>query len=151
MGKHWQRVPRDVGGASSLETSRLRSGRALSHLICLKMSLLLAGHLVQMTCKGPCQAKPGEDSAGFACEKQRDWTLLEGAHEKTPPWRCCFPCSRLASTCSSSWADQRRSSSGSRLHSRKSRSRADRRLGSCSCGVPFCRIRQRACAESKHF
>lgn len=84
MGKHWQRVPRDVGGASSLETSKLRSGRALSHLICLKMSLLLAGHLVQMTSKGPCQAKPGEDSAGFACEKQRDWRLSEGGPTRKP-------------------------------------------------------------------
>lgn len=91
MGKHWQRVPRDVGGASSLETSRLRSGRARSHLICLKMSLLLAGHLVQMTCKGPCQAKPGEDSAGFACEKQRDWRLLEGGPRENPSLALLFP------------------------------------------------------------
>lgn len=73
-----------MGRASSLETSRLRSGRALSHLICLKMALLLAGHLVQMTCKGPCQAKPGEDSAAFACEKQRDRRLLEGGPTRKP-------------------------------------------------------------------
>lgn len=70
-----------MGGASSLEASKLRSGRALSHL---KMSLLVVGHQVQMTSNGPSQPQPGEDSACFACEKQRGWRLSEGGPPRKP-------------------------------------------------------------------
>jgi len=41
--KHWNRLPREVVGAPSLETFKARLDRALSNLIWLKMSLLIAG------------------------------------------------------------------------------------------------------------
>ena len=43
MVKHWHRLPREVVDAPSLETFRVRSEGALSDLIELKMSLLIAG------------------------------------------------------------------------------------------------------------
>ncbi|KAK4815720.1 hypothetical protein QYF61_006758 [Mycteria americana] len=41
--KHWKRLPREVVDAPSLETLKVRLGRALSNLIQLKMSLLIVG------------------------------------------------------------------------------------------------------------
>jgi len=41
--RHWHSLPREVVDASSLETFKARSDRALSNLIHLKMSLLIAG------------------------------------------------------------------------------------------------------------
>ncbi|KAK4822461.1 hypothetical protein QYF61_015467 [Mycteria americana] len=41
--KHWHRLPREVGDAPSLETFKVRLDGALSDLIKLKMSLLIAG------------------------------------------------------------------------------------------------------------
>jgi len=43
--KHWNRLPREVVDAPSLETSKARLDRALSNLIELNMSLLTAGGL----------------------------------------------------------------------------------------------------------
>jgi len=43
--KHWNRLPREVIDAPSLETLKVRLARALSNLIQLKMSLLTAGRL----------------------------------------------------------------------------------------------------------
>jgi len=43
--KHWQRLPRKVGDAPSLEMFQVRLDRALSNLIWLKLSLLMAGRL----------------------------------------------------------------------------------------------------------
>jgi len=43
--RHWHRLPREVVNASSLETCKARLDRALSNLIQLNMSLLLAGGL----------------------------------------------------------------------------------------------------------
>jgi len=43
--KPWQRLPRTVGDAPSLETFQARLDRALSNLIWVKMSLLTAGGL----------------------------------------------------------------------------------------------------------
>ena len=43
--KHWHRLPREVGDAPSLETFKVRLEGALSNLILLKMSLLVAGKL----------------------------------------------------------------------------------------------------------
>jgi len=43
--KPWPRLPREVGVASSLETFQARLDGALSDLIQLKMSLLMAGGL----------------------------------------------------------------------------------------------------------
>ena len=43
--KHWNRLPREVVDAPSLETFKVRLDRALRHLIWLKMSLLIAGGL----------------------------------------------------------------------------------------------------------
>ena len=43
--KHWERLPREVVGAPSLETFKARLDGALSNLIKLKMSLLTAGRL----------------------------------------------------------------------------------------------------------
>jgi len=41
--KSWPRLPREVGDAPSLETFKVRLDGALSNLIQLKLSLLLAG------------------------------------------------------------------------------------------------------------
>jgi len=43
--KCWNRLPREVVDALSLETSKVRLDGALSNLIYLKMSLLIAGEL----------------------------------------------------------------------------------------------------------
>jgi len=43
--KHWNRLPREVGDAPSLETFQARLDGALSNLFWLKMSLLTAGGL----------------------------------------------------------------------------------------------------------
>jgi len=43
--KPWHRLPREVANAPSLETFKARLDRALSNLIWLKMSLLIAGRL----------------------------------------------------------------------------------------------------------
>ncbi|KAK4818241.1 hypothetical protein QYF61_009112 [Mycteria americana] len=43
--KHWNRLPREVVDAPSLETFQVRLDGALSNLISLKMSLLIAGGL----------------------------------------------------------------------------------------------------------
>ncbi|KAK4830241.1 hypothetical protein QYF61_009308 [Mycteria americana] len=43
--KHWNRLPREVVDAPSLETLKVRLDRALSNLILLKMSLFIAGRL----------------------------------------------------------------------------------------------------------
>jgi len=45
VGRHWHRLPREVGDASSLETFKVRLDGALSNLIQLKISLLIAGVL----------------------------------------------------------------------------------------------------------
>jgi len=50
--KHWHRLPREVVDAPSLETFKARLDGALSNLIWLKMLLLIAGGLDQMTFKG---------------------------------------------------------------------------------------------------
>jgi len=42
---HWHRLPREVGDAPSLQMSKLRLDGALSNLIQLRMSLLMAGQL----------------------------------------------------------------------------------------------------------
>jgi len=41
--KHWNRLPRDIADTPSLETFKVRLDGALSNLISLKMSLLIAG------------------------------------------------------------------------------------------------------------
>jgi len=43
--KHWHRLPREAADAPSQETLKVRLDRALSNLIQLKMSLLMAGGL----------------------------------------------------------------------------------------------------------
>jgi len=43
--KHWPRLPREVGDVPSLEIFKARLDGALSNLICLKMSLTIAGGL----------------------------------------------------------------------------------------------------------
>jgi len=43
--KHWNRMPREVVDAPSLETFKVRLDRALSNLISLEMSLCTAGGL----------------------------------------------------------------------------------------------------------
>jgi len=61
-GERWHRLPREVVDAPSLEMFKARLDGALSNLIQLKMSLLTAGGLDQMTFKGPFQPKPCHDS-----------------------------------------------------------------------------------------
>jgi len=41
--KHWNRLPREVVEATSLETFKARLDGALSNMVWLKMSLLAAG------------------------------------------------------------------------------------------------------------
>jgi len=60
--KPWQRLPREVGDAPSLETFKARLDGALSTLIQLKMSLPMAGGLDWMASKGPFQPKAFCDS-----------------------------------------------------------------------------------------
>ena len=55
--KRWPRLPREVVDAPSLESFQARLDRALSNLTQLKMSLLTAGGVEQMTSKGPFQPK----------------------------------------------------------------------------------------------
>lgn len=45
MVKHWHRLPREVAGVSSLETFKFKLDGALSNLVYLEMSLLIAGGL----------------------------------------------------------------------------------------------------------
>jgi len=53
--KPWPRLPREVVDAPSLEPFQSRLDGALSNLTRLKMSLLMAGVLDQMTSEGPFQ------------------------------------------------------------------------------------------------
>ena len=55
--KHRNRLPREVVDARCLETFKARLDRALSNLVWLKMSLLMAGGLDEMTFKGLFQPK----------------------------------------------------------------------------------------------
>jgi len=41
--EHWKMLPREVGDAPSLQTFQVRSDGALSNLVWLKVSLLMAG------------------------------------------------------------------------------------------------------------
>jgi len=41
--RHWHRLPREAGDVPSLETCKARLDGALSNLVWLKMSLLIAG------------------------------------------------------------------------------------------------------------
>ena len=54
--KHWHRLPREVVGAPSLETPKVR-GWGSEHLMELWVSLFTAGELDQMALKGPFQLK----------------------------------------------------------------------------------------------
>ena len=45
VAKHWNRLPREVVGAPSLEAFKVRLDGALSNLVELKMSQLIAGEL----------------------------------------------------------------------------------------------------------
>ncbi|PKU41250.1 hypothetical protein llap_8439 [Limosa lapponica baueri] len=60
--RHWRRLPRKVVDAPSLETFKGSLDGALSNLIQLKMSLLMARGLGYMTFKGSFQPKPFHDS-----------------------------------------------------------------------------------------
>jgi len=60
--KHWHRLLREVVDVPSLETFKVRLDGALSNLIQLKMSLLIAGGLDWMIFNGPFQPKQFHDS-----------------------------------------------------------------------------------------
>jgi len=60
--KPWHRLPREAVNAPSLETLKPRLDGALSTLIQLKMSLLMAVGLDQMASKDPFQPKLFYDS-----------------------------------------------------------------------------------------
>lgn len=64
--KPWQRLPRDLLRASSLETFKVSLGWALSNLINLKMSLLISGELDQMTLKVPSKTFCGLQPLGHS-------------------------------------------------------------------------------------
>jgi len=55
--KHLHTLPREVVDAPSLETFKARLDVAVSNMIQLKMSLLMAGELDWMVFKGPFQPK----------------------------------------------------------------------------------------------
>jgi len=61
--KLWPSLPREVGDAPSLETFKVRLNGALSNLIWLQMSLLMAGRLDEMAFTGPLQPKLYCDSS----------------------------------------------------------------------------------------
>ena len=73
MVQHWHKLPQELVGAPCLEQPQIRWDRALSNLISFKMSLLIAGHVDQMTFTAPCQHSPGWDSSPFSFEKHQDW------------------------------------------------------------------------------
>lgn len=56
--KRWPRLPSEEVGAPSLGTFQVWLDGAQDNLIWLKMSLILAGGLDQMTLKCPFQPKP---------------------------------------------------------------------------------------------
>jgi len=56
--KPWNRLPRVLVDAPSLETFQARLDGALSNLTQVKMSLLTAGGLGWMASEGPFQPKP---------------------------------------------------------------------------------------------
>ena len=60
--KRWPRLPGEEVNAPSLDTFKVRLDGAQGNLIWLKMSLLMAGGLDQMTLKGPFQPKLFYDS-----------------------------------------------------------------------------------------
>ena len=76
MVKLWQRLPRAVGDAPSLETFQARLDGALSNLIWVKMSLLVAAWLDWMAFKGPFQPKP------FSASMIPRYSVRQG---KSPP------------------------------------------------------------------
>lgn len=53
MVMHWHRFPRQAVDVASLEASKVRLGGALSKLIWLQMSLLIAGGLDLISIKAP--------------------------------------------------------------------------------------------------
>ena len=53
--RHWKRLPREVVGAPSLETTKVQVDGPQCYLIYLWVSLLTAGGLNWMTSKGPFQ------------------------------------------------------------------------------------------------
>jgi len=55
--KHWNRLPREVADASSLETFKVSLDGALNNLMQLKMSLFIADGLNKMTFKVSFQPK----------------------------------------------------------------------------------------------
>ena len=65
--RHWHRLRREVGDAPSLETFQVRLDGALSNLIELKMSLLMAGGWTRWPLKGPFSPKPFYDSMRYGC------------------------------------------------------------------------------------
>lgn len=59
MVKHWNKLPKEVVDVSSQKTFKVGLDRALSNLLSLKMSLLLAGRLDWMAFKGhPIHSMP---------------------------------------------------------------------------------------------
>jgi len=62
--KPWHRLPREKVEGPSLETSKASLDGALSNLIQLKMSLLMAGGVDWMVLKGPIQPRALYDSGG---------------------------------------------------------------------------------------
>jgi len=61
--RHWCRLIREVVGASSLETLRVRLDRAVSTWWRCGCPCLLQGKWDQMACKGPFQLRPFCDNA----------------------------------------------------------------------------------------
>jgi len=90
MGKHWHRLPREAAEAPSLETFKVRLDGALSNLVKLKMFLLTAGGLGQMTSKCPFQQKMNsffyaQDSVPLANGICVYWFLWTVAHQVKSP------------------------------------------------------------------
>ena len=65
MVRHWDRLPREVVDASSLEMFKARLDGALSNLVWWKVSLPIAEGLELDDLYGPFQPKPFYDSIIF--------------------------------------------------------------------------------------
>ncbi|KAK4827894.1 hypothetical protein QYF61_022317 [Mycteria americana] len=75
--KHWHRLPREVVDAPSLETFKVRLDGALSNLLWLKMSLLIAAVLDYMTFKDLFQPKLFYDSM---IPNWEEWLIMPESH-----------------------------------------------------------------------
>jgi len=81
MMKHWHRLPREVVDAPSLEVFKVRLDRALSNLVCWKVSLPRAGGLELDNLLRSFQRKPVYGSTITEQQALTGASLLQGKAE----------------------------------------------------------------------